>query len=174
MNDQVKEAPLSKTQQKKLAAKEHNEFRALLETNTRAPTLEERAELEALSLEVYGSTSRYATILQKGTLEAVTEEVTEYVPAVLDADGKEVTPEETKTVQINVKYRSPKRGLTSINQLQLTRHSVDSVKALMLELKKQQDAFRAMMAKLEADKKEAAEQARLKQEVQNALGGSAI
>jgi len=175
MNDQVEVPVLSKAQQKKLAAQKHNEVRRDNQVpDGRVPTLEETAELEALSKEVFGSTSHYKTILKKGTTELVTENVTEYVPAVLDADGKEVTPEETRVVQVPVKYRSPKRGLTNINQLRTVKHTVESVKDLMLERKKQQDAFRAMMAKMEADKKEAAEKERLNKLVQEKLSGSAI
>jgi hypothetical protein len=171
MNDQV--SPMSKTQLKKLAAKKHNELVALLVSDTRSPTTEERTELEALSKEVFGSASHYATILKKGTIQARTEEVTELVPAVQDAEGKELTPEETRQVQVNVKYRS-KRGLTDINQLQIIRHSVDSVKALMLDHKAKMDAFKAMMAKMEAEKNEANEKAKLNEAVQKAAGGSAI
>lgn len=174
MNDLVDTLTLSKTQLKKKAALEHNEaLRASLVEE--APlTNEQHAELEALSLEVFRSTSRYKTILKEGVVEAVTVEATEYVPAVLDADGKEVKAEETRTVQVPEKYRSPKRGLTTINQLKTVKHNYDSVKVLMLERKQQLDAFKAMMAKMEADKKATAEQEQLKKQVQRAVGGSAI
>lgn len=190
MNDQTEVAPLSKSQRKKLAAAEHNKTANLSRKVGMEPrgenqvmvvlpeetllTAEQHAELEALSLEVFRSTYRYKTILQKGIVEAVTEEVTEYVPAVLDADGKEVKAEETRVVNVPVKWRSPKRGLTSLNQLKTVKHNYESVKALMLEIKRQNDAFKAMIAKMEADKKAKAEQAKLQEAVQKHVGGSAL
>lgn len=127
MNDQVEVPVLSKSQQKKLAAQKHNELmrqNGTVETvRTPEALAKEHEELEALSKEVFGSTSHYKTLLKKGSLELVTEETTEYVPAVLDADGKEVKAEETRTVQVPVKYRSPKRGLTGINQLRTVKYT---------------------------------------------------
>lgn len=175
MNDQVETPVLSKTQQKKLAAQQHNEaMRNNQAPDEEKPTLAQVGVLEALSKEVFGSVSHYRTLLEKGSVELVTEETTEYVPAVLDAEGKELTPEETRVVQVPVKYRSPKRGITSINLLRKVKYTLESVMTLMLERKRQQDAFRAMMLKMENDKKEAAEKERLNKLVQEKLSGSAI
>lgn len=157
--------PLSKTQQKKLAAQAHNEaMRATaIEPYTISP--EQRVELEALSLEVFGATSRYATLLRDGEVKVVTTIVTEYIPA--EGSGSEGTTKEVEVVETFPGH--PKSA-----KLHLVRHTVESVKTLMLDRKAKQDVFRAAMAKLEADKKEATEQAKLKQAVQNNLGGSAI
>jgi hypothetical protein len=128
-----------------------------------------REELEALSLEVFNSASRYKTLMTKGEVVPVTITTTEYIPAVLNEDGTVASPEETKEVQV-----AEKIGNTNSVKLKVVRHTVESVRALMLERKRQLDGFRAMMAKMEADKKAEADKAKLQQAVQNELGGSAI
>jgi hypothetical protein len=168
MKNQITEPTLSKTQQKKLRAQEHNAKLDLTESN-RSPTKEERVELEALSLEVFNSASRYLTLMTKGEVVPVMVTVTELIPAVQDADGKEVTPEQTKEVQV-----AETIGNTKSNKLQVVYHTVESVRALMVERKRQLDGMRALMAKMEADKKAEAEKAKLQQTVQNELGGSAV
>jgi hypothetical protein len=135
---------------------------------------ETRNELESLSKFVFGSISHYATLLRKGVRQAVAEEVTEYVPAELDVDGKEVKAEETRQVQVPVKYVSPKRGQTTLPLLKLVRHTPETIKEYMLVLKKQKEEFIAMVEKLQADQKAVQAQIELAKQVQDSLAGSAI
>jgi hypothetical protein len=127
----------------------------------------ERKELDLLSREVFGSSTRWQRLIDKGYDEAVTEEVEETVPA--EKEGEEPTKRKVKVpVKVN--------GST-----QYTRkyHTIESVLEFMVEQKKQLDIFRAQLAKqkeeflanMEAEKiaKEAKESA---QQVQAAIGGS--
>lgn len=167
MNNETGVVELTRNQQKKLAAQEHNRKMREQTTENRKPTPEETVELEALSKEVFNAKSRYVTLMTKGEVVPVTETVTEYVPG---EDGAEGT---TKEVQAPVYAHNATRGKKSVI-LKTVVHTVESVRELMLERKRQQDAFRAMIAKMQADQKAAAEQAKRKKEVQDKLSGSAI
>jgi len=161
MQDQSNEVKLSKSQAKKLAAQKYNEKSQ--ETANVVLTNEQKEELEALSKEVFNSSSRYVTLMTKGELAPVTVTVTEYVP---DENGGEGI---TREVEVPEMYRNSKAPL-----LKTVRHTYESVKAHMLKIKDQQDRFKAMLAKMEADKKAEQEKAKLVQEVQNKLNGSVI
>lgn len=163
---QETEVQLSKQAKKRLAAQAHNEAMAKLPAEVRSPTLEEREELEALSKEVFGSTSRYATILRDGEVKAVTVVVTEYIPAD-EGTGGEGTTKETEVV--DTLPGAPKSA-----KLQLVRHSVESIRALMVDRKARQDLFRALQKKQHEEALAKQALAQRKQEVQRQLSGSAI
>ena len=160
-NQQTTEPTLSKNQRKKQAALEHN--KTVNTTPTEVLTTAQKEELEALSKEVFNSTSRYATLLRDGEVVPETYTATEYVP---DENGGEGT---TRVVQVPVLVHNSKSPV-----LKVVRHTYTTVKALMVEIKDKQDRFRAMMKKMEDDKTAALYQLQLKQDVQKALGGSAV
>lgn len=174
MNNQSESDVLSNSQRKKLAAALHNRLVSEQSQVQEVLTLEQHDELSALSKEVFNSTSRYNTLLRKGLVELSTEETTEYVPAVLDADGKEVTPEEMRKVRVPVKYVSPKRGQTSLNSLKNRTFTYETVKAFMLERKAQQDKIKELIAKAKADHAEAEAKKKLLTDVQKVAGGSTL
>lgn len=170
MENQTTEPKLSKTQQKKLAAAEHNKKVQQSNESNRLPTTEEREELETLSKEVFGSTSRYLTFMTKGETVPVTETITEYVPDETGGEGV------TREVQIPVTYKNSKTPM-----LKVVKHTVESVKVRLLEIKEQQEKMRAAFAKAQADQQAAEiakraeqEKAKRQQEVQRQLGGSAV
>lgn len=108
-------------------------------------TRNERKELDALSKDVYGVASRWQKLIEKGHPELVTEEVEEEVPS--DNEGEAPT---TRKVQKPVL----KGG---IHQYTTKRYTAETVKAFLLDLKRQLDAYRvqlqAQQEKLETDKK---------------------
>jgi hypothetical protein len=102
----------------------------------------ERLELNALSKEVFGSSSRWQKLIDKGYSDVVTEEKTETVPP--EKEGDEPT---TKTVEVPVTigknaYRLNKKYYTveSVKQFMLeNKANLDKIKE---EIKKQQDVQR--------------------------------
>ena len=158
--------PNSKQSKKRAAAQSHNETLAKLSAEVRSPTLEEREELEALSKEVFGSTSRYATILRNGEVKAVTVVVTEYIPPDEGTGGEGTTKEVEVVETLDPAKKSSK--------LELVRHTVESIRALMVDLKTRRDIARAIQAQRQKEAQEAQALAKRKQEVQNQLSGSAM
>ena len=122
-----------------------------------------REELEALSKEVFGTTSRYQTLMTKGESLPVTFTVTELVPGV---DGAEDT---TREVEVNETVPGSK-----VLRLKHVYHTVESVRKRMLDIKSKQDQYRALVAQMEANKKAEQDKAKRLQDVQGQLGGSAI
>lgn len=128
----------------------------------------ERKELDLLSKDVFGASSRWQKLIDKGYDELVTEEVEETVPA--EKEGDEPTK---RTVRVPVKVDGANRYVRKY-------HTIESVLEFMVEQKKQLDIFRAqlakqrdeLMAKIEAEKvqKEAEEVAK---QVHATLSGSA-
>lgn len=140
--------------------------------STRLLTTAEQEEMEALSLEVFGATSKWATILKKGFVEPVTETQTEFVPEEKDEQGNVVKAEETREVQVPVFYRSPKKGLTNIPTLRTRRFTVEELKVFMLNLREKQRKIKEMLEKMAEDRRKAEEQKKLEQEVGAAASGS--
>lgn len=95
-----------------------------------------RLELDALSKDVFGVSSRWQKLVNKGYKEQVTEEVTETVPA--EKEGEAPT---TRQVQVPVK--------TAFGAFQyvIKRHTVESVAVYLAEQKVQLDNIRAMITK---------------------------
>lgn len=142
--------------------------------NTRLLTTKEQEEFEALSLKVFGATSRWATLLKKGLVEAVTEEVEEYVPAQTDKDGNVTKSEETRKVQVPVYYRSEKRGLTTIPLLRRVNFTPETLMTYMLDLKEKQDKIRAMLQKMADERKAKEDAAKLESQVAEQVAGSVM
>lgn len=109
----------------------------------------ERKELDLLSKDVFGSSSRWQKLVGKGYEVMVTEEVEETVPPEKEGD------EPTKR-----KVQAPVLSPTGGHQYVMKYHTIESVLEFMTEQKKQLDVLRAQlqkqrddfMAKLEADK----------------------
>lgn len=122
----------------------------------------QREELKALSLEVFGSSSRYQKLMNNGYSELVTEEIDEIVPGV---DGAEDT---VKKVKIPVKREDG--ALQYVTKY----HTAESVKEYMLDLKKKQEEFKALMEKALAEQKARQEEQKAANAVQDQAGGSAL
>lgn len=121
-----------------------------------------RNELNALSKEVFGVSSRWQSLLKKGTSQLITRKTTEVIP------GKEGEEPTTKEVEVPV--------LTPYGAKQFTQkyYTVDEVHQVLLDFKAQLDTIKAQMKQQQEEKiaKEAQEKA-LK-EVQEAANGSAV
>lgn len=108
----------------------------------------ERKELDLLSQDIFGSSSRWQKLVDKGYDEIVTEEVIETIPAEKEGD------EPKKQI---VHKPVLERG---VHKLVRKFHTIESVLEYMVEQKKQLDALRAQLEqkkkeffeKIEADK----------------------
>lgn len=126
-------------------------------------TREEKNELKTLSKDVYGASSRWQKLVNKGYAKLVTEETTEYVP------GKDENEEgTTRKVQIPVKRKD------GAHQYVHTYHTVDSIKTEMVDRKEKLDQIRAIMKKQREDAMAKQEQEQLAKKVQQELGGTAV
>lgn len=132
----------------------------------------ERKEIDLLSKDVFGSSSRWQKLVGKGYDELVTEDVEETVPA--EKEGEEPTKQTIKKPVL----------ANGARQLLRKYHTVESILEFMIEQKKQLDVFRAQLqkqkeeffAKLQAE--QAAKQAKteaenLVKELQSTTAGSA-
>lgn len=121
-----------------------------------------RNELNALSKEVFGVSSKWQTFLKKGTSQLVTKKSTETIPG---KDGAEDTIRE-----IDVPVLTPYGAKQFVQKY----HSVDEMRALLLSYKKQMEDFREQIKKQQEE--QAAKQAEEKalKEVQELAHGSAL
>lgn len=130
----------------------------------------ERKELDNLSKEVFGSSSRWQKLIGKGYTELVTKEVTETVPP--EKEGDEPT---TKTVQVPVKTESGA-------DLYVTKYyTPKSVKKFMEEQKVALEDLRRQIEKLQEEQVKLQEQQQKKREaeetakkINSQMGGSAV
>lgn len=115
-----------------------------------------RKELDALSKEVFGTSSRWQKLVNKGYDELVTEEVTETTPA--EKEGDEPTK---KQVQVPV--------LTASGAKQYVRkhHTVESVKEFLGVQKIQLDLVRKQIAQLQEEAKAKQEEEKAKKEAED-------
>ena len=58
-----------------------------------------KEQLKSLSMELFGSSSRWVKLLENGSLQLVTEEVTEYVPS--EKDGEDGTTRQVKVPMLH-------------------------------------------------------------------------
>lgn len=125
-------------------------------------TRAEREELKALSLEIFGVSSKWKKLLDNGITKQLTKTVVETVP------GENGEPDTTREVEVPVLTES---GATQSYTKYL---SVEEVRDLLLDLKAKRDAFLAeRKAKMEeAQAKKAQEDAANK--VHEELRGSAV
>src|ERR1700687_3304692 len=99
-------------------------------------TREERKKLDALSKEVFGTTSQWKKLIEVCHKELVTEEVEETVPA--EKEGEEA---------VKRKVKVPILTQTGVQQFTWKHYTVDSVLELMNERKKQIEDLRAQLKK---------------------------
>lgn len=121
-----------------------------------------RLELNALSKDVFGVSSKWQKLVEKGYLEEVTEEVTETVPAEKEGDAPT-----TKTVRVPVLTASG--GKQSL----LKRYTVETVREFLLERKKTLDTLRALLKKQHEDKLAKAKEEAEAKKINDANAGSA-
>jgi len=127
-----------------------------------------RQELNALSKEVFGSSSKWQKLVSKGYLDPITEEVEEYVPGETDKDGV-VGEGFTRKVQVPVRL-SNGVGLQYTHKY----HTTESIKAHMLERKVQLAQLKELVEKMKAEEKAKKDQAQLANQVQSEASGSAL
>lgn len=123
---------------------------------------EKRQELNALSKEVFGTSSRWQKLVNSGYAELVTREIEEAVPAA--NEGEEPTKQ---TV------RKPVLTANGATQSVIKHHTVESVEAYMLQRKEELAAYKAAILKMQADQKAAQEQAELAKKIHAEAAGSA-
>jgi hypothetical protein len=127
-----------------------------------------KSELNSLSKEVFGSSSRWEKLVKKGYAEVETQEVTELVPGATDEEST------TRQVQVPVMHNGMKKMVKKF-------HTVESVKALMLEKKQRIEEIKASIqkqieevrAKKEEEEKTKLEEQKMKQIAED-LAGSAV
>ena len=124
-------------------------------------TRNERKELDTMSKEVFGSTSHWQKLVNKGYIQQITEKKTE---TVLGVDG---APDTTKEVD------SPVLRADGAHQAVTKYHTVESIKALLLEMKTQRDKIMAMIQAQQTEQKAKAEQDEIAKKVQEEAGGAA-
>ncbi|CAM6004863.1 unnamed protein product [Sphagnum balticum] len=126
-------------------------------------TGEERSELNALSKEVFGASSRWQKLVNNGYPKMYTEKVTEYVPGEKEGD-------EGKTQEKEVPLKNP----NGTYMFYVTRHTVETVKEYMLQRKEQLDMIKAAIKKQQDEAKAKKEQEQLALKVNEELQGSAL
>lgn len=121
-----------------------------------------RKELDQLSKEVFGVSSRWQKILKEGVQQLLTKTVTETVP------GGDGGPDSTKTVQVPI--------LTDhgAKQIVTKRFTLEEVHAMLLDYKKQVDAFRAAQKAQREEQLKKQQEEQLLKAVQEAANGSAV
>lgn len=127
-------------------------------------THEEKAELNALSKDVYGASSRWQKLITKGYAKLLTEEVTEYVP----------NPEDESKEGTERKVQMPVLRKDGAKQSVQTYHTVDSIKAEMVDRKAKLDEIRAILKKQQDDAREKQEKEQLSKQVHQDLSGTAV
>lgn len=124
---------------------------------------EDKDYLKGLSKEVFGASSRWQKLVERGYGELVTEETTEYVPNEKDPEAEGTT----RKVQVPVLYKGMKHSV-------ITRHTVESIRTYMLERKVRLDEIRAMIAKQRADAQAKKEREEEQQRILSEASGSAL
>lgn len=121
-----------------------------------------REELSALSQEVFGASSRWQKLLDKGYSKVVTEKITEFVP-------DEAHPEGGTTREVDVPVKT-----NGVIQSRTERHTVESVRTLMVEMKTKRDAFLAEIKRRQEEEEAKKAQQALQNKVNEQLMGSAL
>lgn len=153
----------SKSAARKRAVAEFNANRAPRTRTISDLSRAERDELNALSKDVFGASSRWQKLVNKGYAELKTTEVTELVP------GK--TDEEEATER---KVMVPLKTDFGAHQSTHLHHTVESVRAFMVERKKQLDEIRAEIKRRQDEARAQREKEQLVQKVHTELQGSAV
>lgn len=119
----------------------------------------ERKELEALSKEVFGSSTKYKKFMEQGFQELVTEEIDDIVPSTKDGE-----PDTVKKVKVPVKRADG--ALQYVTKY----HTKESIRLFMLIGKEQIDKLKADIER----KKQEEEAKKTAERVQEDVGGSAV
>jgi hypothetical protein len=125
---------------------------------------QEIQELNQLSKEVFGSSSRWRKLVDRGVQELVEEDTTRLSP-----DGAK------ETVKTPKMYVGPNGG--ELPQSQLVRYTPETIKEKMLSLKAQREQFLEKIKKQQEEQKaakEAAETARKAEEAVASASGSSV
>ena|ERR1019366_7063550 len=122
-------------------------------------TRDQRTELNKLSKEILGSSSKWQKLLERGYFETITEEKEEEVPGQTNEDGT-VTPPTKRTVKV------PKLEKGMVVRV-VKRHTYESLLALLKESKATFEVAKAAWEK-------AQEMAKLQKEVNDKASGSVI
>lgn len=122
----------------------------------------ERDELNALSKELFGSSNKWRKLVEKGYTEAVTRVVKEEIPG---ENGAEPTVKESRVLVL-----TESGGKQSVTKY----HTVESVKALMLEFKAKKDAYVAESLQKQAEEKAKKEKEDNAKKLHEHLAGSAL
>jgi len=117
--------------------------------------------LNKLSKEVFGASSRWRKLIDKGYVKQVTEELDDIVP------GENGEPDTVKKVQVAV--RRADGAYLSTQE----RHTVSSVEAYMLDLKKKRDELLATIEKQRQEQELKRRQTELEQKVHLEVSGAA-
>lgn len=120
-----------------------------------------RKQLDALSKEVFGSSSRWQKLIDKGYTDLITEEVEEEVPS--EVEGEAPTK---KTVTKPVLKNGAQQFITKY-------YTIDSAREYMIAQKAVLDNIKAQIAKHRADQEAAKKAAELAKDVHNITAGSA-
>jgi hypothetical protein len=134
-------------------------------------------ELNELSKEVFKSSSHWRKLIEKGEQILLTEETTVIDDKANNGEGEE------KKITVPVYHHGLGGG--KLLKYNLQHYTAETVKARMLEIKDQQDKFKAAVAKFQAEQaeqkaaKEAADKATVEavvavQDAVNAVSGSAV
>lgn len=153
----------SNSARKRRLAAEHNAAVTQNAEKSFTTTREQRDELNALSKEVFGSSSRWQKLVSNGYAKLLTEEVEEIVPAAKAGDRPTMR-----------KISVPLKREDGAHQSTTEHHTVASVKTFMLERKAQIDAFRAQMKKMQEEQQAKKDQEKLALKVHEELQGSAL
>jgi hypothetical protein len=123
-------------------------------------TKEQKAELQALSLEIYGTKGRGEKILKSGMPKARTKTINK---TITKEDGSTETQESKETI-------SSSNGRPTFGMVYPT---YEELVADMKEAKAKLDAFKAEMAKVQAEQlKKQEEEKQLKESISDASGSS--
>jgi hypothetical protein len=122
----------------------------------------DRKELDTLSKNVFGVSSRWQKLIEKGHPELVVEDKTETVPPA--KEGDEPT---TRVVKV------PVLSKTGAKQYTIKRYTLETVKDHMLECEKQLAVIREQIKKMEEEKKNQEENEKRIEGIHELLAGSA-
>lgn len=130
---------------------------------------EKRAELDALSKEVYGASSRWVKLMEKGRPQVKTQEMSEVRP-VSGEDDKSTDEERTVKFQVPVHYFGAQKSVVQT----LHRLTLEEVETEMRARKDAMDKFRAHLEEQAKKEIAAKAQAELEAQVARELSGSAV
>lgn len=120
---------------------------------------EQREKLKALSLEIFGKSSRYQKLFEYD--EVLTHKVTETIP------GENGEPDRTETKEVPTLYNG-------VKQSRRRYRTAEEVLQLMLDFKAKRDEFLKQMEEQKAAAKAKKEEEARLAKIQEELGGSAL